>query len=147
MSNGASPSSPGPGDPLFDQAGVTAEQLNQLLALLSATDITELEVTVAATRLSLRRQPAPAGAPALPETEREPATLAIASPLVGIFHPSVTVGELVTPGQSIGAIEALGMPTTVDAPHGGTIEDVLVAANSPVEYGQPLLILRRDVAS
>ena len=46
-------------------------------------------------------------------------------------------------GQSIGAIEALGMPTSVDAPQSGTIEDLLVQDGSAVEYGQPLLIMRR----
>ena len=35
------------------------------------------------------------------------------------------------------------MPTNVDAPHSGTVEELLVEAGSPVEYGQPLLILRR----
>jgi biotin carboxyl carrier protein len=43
----------------------------------------------------------------------------------------------------IGAIEALGMPTNVDAPQEGTVEDLLVLDGGPVEYGQPLLLLRR----
>lgn len=127
---------------------MTADQLSQLLQLLAATDITELEVSVDATHLMVKRPPASADDRSdAPETQAEPATLAIASPLVGVFRPSVGVGDVVAQGQAIGAIEALGMPTTVDAPHGGTIEDVLVASDSPVEYGQPLLILRRDVAS
>jgi acetyl-CoA carboxylase biotin carboxyl carrier protein len=70
--------------------------------------------------------------------------MAITSPLVGIFHASVTIGDNVQPGQSIGAVEALGMPTSVDAPQPGTIEELLVRDGSPVEYGQPLLILRRS---
>jgi biotin carboxyl carrier protein len=73
--------------------------------------------------------------------------LAITSPLVGIFHPAVQAGQQVQTGQSIGAIEALGMPTSVDAPQSGTVEDLLVQDGSPVEYGQPLLILRRGDAS
>ena len=77
----------------------------------------------------------------------EPLSLAIASPLVGIFHPSVSVGGTVESGQPIGAVEALGMPTTVDAPHGGTVEELLVTDGSPVEYGQPLLILRRSAST
>ena len=35
------------------------------------------------------------------------------------------------------------MPTTVDAPQSGTVEDLLVQEGSAVEYGQPLLIMRR----
>ena len=138
-------------DPLFDQTGVSADELGQLLDLLATTDITQLDITVGVTRLSLRRPPtappvagvAANGAPR--PVEREPSSLAIASPLVGIFRPSVSVGESVSPGQPIGAIEALGMPNTVDAPQGGTVEDLLVPTGSPVEYGQPLLILRRPL--
>jgi acetyl-CoA carboxylase biotin carboxyl carrier protein len=55
----------------------------------------------------------------------------------------VTVGTSVEPGQPIGAIEALGMPTSVDAPQSGTVEELLVQDGTAVEYGQPLLIVRR----
>ena len=65
---------------------------------------------------------------------------------MGIFRPSVASGDVLAAGQSIGAIEALGMPTSVDAPQSGTVEDLLVQDGSPVEYGQPLLILRRGDA-
>jgi biotin carboxyl carrier protein len=36
------------------------------------------------------------------------------------------------------------MPTSVDAPQSGTVEDLLVQDGSPVEYGQPLIVLRRE---
>jgi acetyl-CoA carboxylase biotin carboxyl carrier protein len=62
---------------------------------------------------------------------------------VGIFRSLVQSGETILSGQPIGAIEALGMPTNVDAPEGGIVDDVLVHDGSPVEYGQPLLTLRR----
>ena len=115
-----------------------------MLALVAGTDICELDVTFGTTRFSLRRPPATSRMPATNGTAPpvEPSSLAITSPLVGIFRPSVDTGETVQPGQSIGAIEALGMPTSVDAPQGGTVEELLVHAGSPVEYGQPLLILR-----
>ena len=60
-----------------------------------------------------------------------------------MFRPSVVTGDMLEAGQSIGAIEALGMPTSVDAPQSGTVEDLLVQDGSAVEYGQPLLIMRR----
>jgi acetyl-CoA carboxylase biotin carboxyl carrier protein len=130
------------GDPLLDTAGVSAAQLAELLGLVVDTDICELELTVGSVRLSLRRPPVVARPPAaVPSSEPRP--LAIASPLVGIFRPAVSRGDNVLPGQSIGAIEALGMPTSVDAPHSGTVEDLLVQDGAAVEYGQPLLILRR----
>jgi acetyl-CoA carboxylase biotin carboxyl carrier protein len=58
----------------------------------------------------------------------------------------VHAGDEVTAGQAIGAIDSLGIPTNVDAPQAGTVEDVLVGDGSPVEYGQPLLVLRRPRA-
>ncbi len=135
-------------DALLDSAGVSAGQLAQLVELVVGTDVIELDVTIGEIHLSLRR-PAlivatPTAAAAAPA---EPRSLAITSPLVGIFHALVTPGDTVQPGQSIGAVEALGMPTSVDAPRGGTVEEVLVGDGSPVEYGQPLLILRRSVAA
>ena len=140
--------SSGSRDLLRERAGVSADELRDLLSLVGDTDVTELDVTLGATRLTLRRAAAQTSLPALPAEEpREPRSLAIASPLVGIFRPSVASGDALEAGQSIGAIEALGMPTSVDAPQSGTVEDLLVQDGSPVEYGQPLLILRRGDAS
>jgi biotin carboxyl carrier protein len=130
-------------DPLHACAGLTADQLNAVVGLITATDVTELDVTIGTTRLSLRRpaSPAPARAELVPR-QREPQSLAIASPLVGIFRPSVSLGDVVEQGQPIGAIEALGLPTAVEAPHSGTVQEVVVKSGEPVEYGQPLVILR-----
>jgi acetyl-CoA carboxylase biotin carboxyl carrier protein len=131
-------------DPLLDLSGIATDQLTELLGLINATDIAELDVTLGSTHVSLRRPAATLRvASASTQPMPEPSSLAITSPLVGIFHPSVEVGASVEPGQSIGAIEALGMPTSVDAPQSGTVQELLVQDGSPVEYGQPLLILRR----
>lgn len=132
-------------DPLLACAGLSADELGEVLALVAGTDICELDVTFGSTHFNLRRQPASPPRPAGGSTAQpvEPPTLAVTSPLVGVFRSSVSTGETVLAGQSIGAIEALGMPSSVDAPQGGTVEELLVEAGSPVEYGQPLLILRR----
>jgi acetyl-CoA carboxylase biotin carboxyl carrier protein len=137
-------------DPLLDCAGLTEGELAEVLALVTDTDVVELRVAYGRDAvLTLRRTAsiapttvAPAAAqPRAPSVE--PLSLAISSPLVGIFRPTVKPGDVVQPGQSIGAIEALGMPTSVDAPQSGTVEDLLVHDGSAVEYGQPLLVLRR----
>jgi acetyl-CoA carboxylase biotin carboxyl carrier protein len=135
-------------DPLQACAGLSADELVELLAMVGGTDICELDVTRGTTRFSLRRPAviAPAASSGSAGAPLESPSLAITSPLVGIFRPSVSMGDSVQPGQLIGAIEALGMPSSVDAPQGGTVEQLLVHAGSPVEYGQPLLILRRTGA-
>jgi acetyl-CoA carboxylase biotin carboxyl carrier protein len=132
-------------DPLVEHAGLTAAELESVLALVAGTDVVELDITFGSGRVSLRRPPSVAvSAPERPtEASAPPASLAIASPLVGIFHPTVKPGDSVVQGQAIGAIEALGMPTSVDAPRAGTVDDLLVQDGSPVEYGQPLIVLRR----
>ena len=134
------------GDPLLERAGLSAEELAAVLGLVADSDISELDISIGATRLSLRRPPVRRAA-ATPESElgppAPPAVLAIASPGVGIFRPSVTSGERIGPGQSIGRVEALGMPTSVDSTDAGVVEELLVQDGSPVEYGQPLLTLRR----
>jgi len=134
-------------DSLHTCSGVSAAELSTLLNLISGTDISELDKTSGSTRVRLRR-PAVIAAQAdaaAASVVVEPHSLAITSPLVGIFHASVATGDNVQPGQSIGAVEALGMPTSVEAPQPGTVEELLVHDGSPVEYGQPLLILRRAV--
>jgi len=144
------------GDPLLLSAGVSAGQLADVLDLVAGTDIAELEVPIGSTRLSLRRPPLSPLAThfAAPPAEGAQGSdggsagaaqppLAIASPLVGIFRPVVSAGQTVQPGQSIGRVETLGLPTSVDAPRGGTVDELLVGDGMPVEYGQPLLTLRR----
>jgi acetyl-CoA carboxylase biotin carboxyl carrier protein len=133
-------------DALADSSGMSGSQLAQLLEMVVGSDISELDVTIGSTRLSLRRPAvvtAPSAQVAAPAVE--PHSLAITSPLVGIFHASVATGDSLQLGQSIGAVEALGMPTSVDAPQPGTVEELLVHDGSPVEYGQPLLVLRRSI--
>jgi acetyl-CoA carboxylase biotin carboxyl carrier protein len=132
-------------DPLLERSGVGSDQLAQVLDAVAGSDIAELDITIGATRISLRRPPAavPAVAWAAAQAPDAPSFLAISSPLVGIFRSLVHGGETIQSGQPIGAIEALGIPTNVDAPEGGIVEDVLVEDGSPVEYGQPLLTLRR----
>jgi biotin carboxyl carrier protein len=136
-------------DPLLEHAGLSQAELERVLALVAGTDVVELEISFGSGRLSLRRSPGAQSVPTVPtppapaQELEETSSLAITSPLVGIFQPAVGVGETVQTGQSIGAIEALGMPTSVDAPQSGTVEQLLVQSGSPVEYGQPLLLLRR----
>jgi acetyl-CoA carboxylase biotin carboxyl carrier protein len=132
-------------DPLLEYAGLSADDLRHMLGLVAGTDIAELDVALGGMRFSLRRPvvAAPVTAASHPPVASEPSSLAITSPLVGIFRPSVSAGDSLAAGQSIGAIEALGMPTSVDAPQGGIVEELLVLEGGPVEYGQPLLIVRR----
>ena len=133
------------GDALAEYAGLTEQELAHLLAILSGTDIVELDVSVDTAHFHVRRPASISSAVLAAEpVEDQSTTLAVTSPLVGIFRPAVGAGQHIQAGQAIGAVEALGMPTTVDAPQSGSVDQLLVEGGQPVEYGQPLLVLRRE---
>jgi acetyl-CoA carboxylase biotin carboxyl carrier protein len=132
-------------DALHAHTGVASHDLSALLSLVARSDVVELDVQVGSTRLSLRRALPISTSPVSLSTgaSGEATSVAITSPLVGIFRAAVGVGESLEAGQSIGSVEALGLPTNVEAPEAGTVESVLVDDGMPVEYGQPLLVVRR----
>ncbi len=74
---------------------------------------------------------------------------AVLSPMVGVAYlspepgapPFVTAGQSVITGQTVLLIEAMKTFNQIKASKGGTVTRVLVASGSPVEYGQPLLII------
>jgi hypothetical protein len=125
--------------------------LDELVRLLQASNVDELEVEVPGRRLYLRREPLGPSAGA-PRPAPPPASQVVPAPAVGIFHrgleagapPAVADGARVAQGQVVGVIEVLRIPHPVEAPAAGTIERFLVESNQPVEYGQPLLVLRPE---
>ncbi len=73
----------------------------------------------------------------------------IASPMVGVVYlapepgasPFVTVGSKVAQGQTLLLIEAMKTFNQVRAPRAGTVSRILVEAGTPVEYGEPLMVV------
>ena len=126
------------------------EHLRELLRLLEATGVEELEVETGGGRLLLRREPAePANVATEAPTARPVEPLVVAAPAVGLFYrgteegapPLAEVGEAVSRGQVLALVEVLRMPHPVEAPAAGRVESFLVESGQPVEYGQPLLVL------
>ena len=62
---------------------------------------------------------------------------------VGIFSTvkEWRKGDDVSRGTVLGAVQSLGHMADITAPADGRIEEVLVAAGAPVEYGQPLFAI------
>jgi biotin carboxyl carrier protein len=74
-------------------------------------------------------------------------TVWITAPLVGRFHrvkPLIGLGARVTRGQIVGTIDAVGIVHEVLADVEGVIIDVLIEDETPVEYGQPLFLIKLD---
>ena len=53
----------------------------------------------------------------------------------------MTVGSRVAQGQTLLLIEAMKTFNQVRAPRAGTVSRILVEAGTPVEYGEPLMIV------
>lgn len=89
--------------------------------------------------------PAANAAPAAEEVKGE----AVKSPMVGVIYaspepnaaPYVSVGDTVSADQTLFLVEAMKTFNPVKAPRAGKVVKILVTDRSPVEYGEPLLIL------
>jgi acetyl-CoA carboxylase biotin carboxyl carrier protein len=87
----------------------------------------------------------PAGAPAKAQD-----TVEIKSPMVGTFYraaapeadPFVTIGQEVTEDTTVCIIEAMKVMNEIKAEVRGEVVAVLVENGEPVEFGQPLILLK-----
>jgi acetyl-CoA carboxylase biotin carboxyl carrier protein len=102
---------------------------------------------------SVASNPAPAGAPAGQEAKAEAdetELLEIVSPMVGTFYtapdpdsaPYVTPGAQVHAGMVVCILEAMKVFNEIKSEVAGSIERALVENGKPVEYGQPLFLVR-----
>lgn len=73
----------------------------------------------------------------------------VESPMVGTFYagsapgsaPFVEVGQRVNAGDTVCIIEAMKILNQIEADVSGTVKAILVENGSPVEFGQPLMII------
>ena len=133
-----------------------ADQLGELLRLLDGSDVEELEVEHQGVRFVVRRDLSDAAQPVArvvverPQPVPRADSFVITSPVVGVFRrssgspaePVLDQGDAVSPGQVVGAVEAMGMLNRVQSERAGVVQEVLVREGQPVEYGQPLLVVR-----
>ena len=90
-------------------------------------------------------------APAAPEPSSE-SVPAFESPMVGTFfrapspdaEPFVEVGSRVAPETVLCIIEAMKVMNEIKAETSGEVVEVLVENGEPVEFGQPLFLIRPD---
>ena len=74
----------------------------------------------------------------------------IASPMVGTFYrqpgpdkpPYVEVGQRVEPGQAVCIIEAMKLMNEIKADIGGTISQIMVKNEDPVQEGDILFLIK-----
>ncbi|MGG5888215.1 acetyl-CoA carboxylase biotin carboxyl carrier protein [Falsiroseomonas sp. HC035] len=143
-----------------------ADAIRELAKILRETDLTEIELVEKDSRIRVARQvtvQAVAHVPATAAPAAVPAPLAVVSaaeadaahpglvtsPMVGVAYLSpepgaaafVTLGAKVAQGQTLMLIEAMKTFNQIRAPRAGTVTRILVEGGSPVEYGEPLMII------
>ena len=143
-------------------------KVKKLIEMLEASEIDEIEIqegeeSVRISRSRAASEPAPAvvrsvepprppaetPAPA-PEDATEPEENIVKAPMVGIFYESqapgkpsfVELGQAVKEGDVLCIIEAMKIMNQDEAERGGVVSKIMVENGEPVEYGQPLFIIR-----
>lgn len=153
-------------------AGAVVDQslIRELAALLSETDLTEIEIEQNGLRLRVVRQPAaataahvlaappPASAPlpgaatpaaAVSEADLSSHPGAVKSPMVGTAYrapepgasPFVREGDQIKEGQTVMIVEAMKTMNNIPAHRSGTIMRILVENEQPVEFGDVLMVI------
>jgi acetyl-CoA carboxylase biotin carboxyl carrier protein len=94
--------------------------------------------------------PAPAAAPAAKAADDIPEGEILRSPMVGTYYaapspdadPFVKLGQKVSEGETLCIIEAMKMFNQIEAETSGTIVGILAESGQPVEFDQPLFVIR-----
>ncbi|HKJ17429.1 MAG TPA: acetyl-CoA carboxylase biotin carboxyl carrier protein [Xanthomonadales bacterium] len=100
------------------------------------------------------QEPSPDASSALPsnpsQEESVPDGELVRAPMVGTFYassspeadPFVTKGQPVTEGETLCIIEAMKMFNQIESDYSGTVVAILVENGQPVEFDQPLFVIR-----
>jgi len=145
---------------------VDKELIRELADLLSETGLTEIEIEHDGLRVRVARQlgatvasasasapmptPTPVATAAPPgavDADKHPGT--VTSPMVGTAYlapepgakPFVDIGSTVRAGETLLIIEAMKTMNQIPAPRSGTVIQILVEDGTPVEFGEPLMIV------
>ena len=147
-------------------------KIKTLIQLLQESELAEIEIRDGEESVRLSRASTAAPAPAAPtaavaaapaaQEGAEPASAPepspppqppgeqVTSPMVGTFYaaPSPTspafvkVGDSVNAGDVLCVIEAMKTMNHIESEYAGEVAAILVGNAEPVEYGQPLFIIR-----
>ena len=145
-------------------------KIKKLIELLEESSLTEIEIVEGEESVRLARggqapvmpfaapqmaAPMPVAAapvvePAKDDEDQIPEGELVLSPMVGTFFAAsgpgaeafVSLGQAVGVGDTLCIIEAMKMFTQIESDVSGTVVAILVENGQPVEYDQPLFVIR-----
>ncbi len=138
------------------------KQIEQIIALMEASSLSELDISEKDSRIVLKRELTSSQVPApVQVTHAQPAPAAkaeskpkhsghlVKSPMVGTFYRSpspnspafVEVGQTVKKGDVVCIIEAMKMMNQIEADKSGVIEAILIEDGQPVEFDQAIFTI------
>ena len=147
---------------------VDSALLRELAELLSANDLTEIEVEDGDRKIKVRREAAavtyshaapaaavhaaPVAAAPAAAAEAAPAAApvdAVKSPMVGTAFlspepgakPFIAAGQKVAVGDTLLIVEAMKVMNPIVSTKAGTVRQILVADAQPIEFDQPLVVI------
>jgi acetyl-CoA carboxylase biotin carboxyl carrier protein len=152
------------------QSPFDPELVRELATLIAETDLTEIEVAKGDLRIRVARTitasvTVPVAAPVLPTSPAASAPIAASAPVTEATakgHPGVVpspmvgtafrkpspdgknfieVGSRVEIGDKLLLIEAMKTFNDIAAPRAGIVTAIFVEDGTPVEYGEPLLVI------
>ena len=147
-------------------------KIKKLIELLEESSLTEIEIVEGEESVRLARggqapvmpfaapqmaapvpvaaAPAPVVEPAKDDEDQVPEGELVLSPMVGTFFAAsgpgaeafVSLGQAVGVGDTLCIIEAMKMFNQIESDVSGTVVAILVENGQPVEYDQPLFVIR-----
>ena len=144
---------------------VDDDLIRKLAEIMDDTGLTEIEIGQADFTVRVSRGStavaavAPAAAHAAAPAASAPAASdapapadhpgVVTSPMVGVAYTApepgaaqfITVGDSVSEGQVVMLVEAMKVFNQIKAPKSGKVKSIMVESGSPVEFGEPLLII------
>lgn len=145
-------------------SNMSTERISELLDLMQSHNLVELELEESGFKVRLCKPnpvmqtmvaaPLPVAVQAagnvVPQAASTEGLVTIESPIVGTFYSAsspdseafVKVGSTIAAGSVVCIIEAMKVMNEVKATCSGTIAQILVQNGEPVEYGQPLYLVK-----
>lgn len=149
------------------KSDIDQQLIRDLAGILNETNLTEIEVQLGDLKLRVSRggtavhavsapvyapaAAAPVAGPAAPAAApaADLAKNAVLSPMVGTAYlspspgakPFIEIGQAIREGQTLLIIEAMKTMNQIPAPRSGKVTAILFEDASPVEFGQPLVVI------